>query len=67
MCQRWFELLKQHFDFIGVEMNEEKISSTPKDQYKVEIRQLIQRAAFKYFTEIQATHQNISSLTSGIF
>ena len=58
----WFELLKQDFDFIGVNMNEEKISSTPKNQYKVEIKRLIQKAAFKYFTEIQATHQKIRDI-----
>jgi hypothetical protein len=58
----WFELLKQDFDFICVNMNEEKISSTPINQYKVEIKKLIQKAAFKYFTNIQATHQKIRDI-----
>ena len=43
-------------------MDEEKISSTPKEQYKTEIKQLIQKAAFKYFTDIQSTHKKIKDI-----
>ena len=58
----WFELLKQDFDFIGVNMNEEKNSRTPKNRLKVEIKRLIQKTAFKYFTKIRATHQKIRDI-----
>ena len=43
-------------------MDEEKISRTAKEQYKTEIKQLIQKAAFKYFTDIQSTHKKIRNI-----
>ena len=57
----WFELFKQDFDFIGVEMNENLFKYT-KRQNKVEIRKLIRKAASLYFTEIQATHQKTKDI-----
>ena len=62
MCQRRLVLvgdLKTRFWFYWSGNEWRKVLRTPKDQYKVEIRKLIQKAAFKYFTEIQVTHQKI--------
>ena len=58
----WLKLLEKDFKFIGVEMNEEKIRSTPKDIYKKEIKQLIDKAAFNYFIELKNTHKKIKDI-----
>ena len=58
----WLKLLEKDFKFIGVEMNEEKIRSTPKDIYKKEIKQLIDKAAFSYFIELKNTHKKIKDI-----
>ena len=58
----WLKLLEKDFKFIGVEMNEEKIRSTPKDIYKKEIKQLIDQAAFSYFIELKNTHKKIKDI-----
>ena len=53
----WLKLLENDFKFIGVEMNEEKIRSTPICIYKKEIKKLIDKAAFNYFIELKNTHK----------
>ena len=39
------ELLKKDFEFIGEEMDE--IASVPTSEYKVQIKKLVENAAFK--------------------
>ena len=42
----WFQLLKKDFAFIGEEIDESMIMSTPKNEYKEKIKEKITRAAF---------------------
>ena len=44
----WYYLLQKDFEFIGVEMNERDIRSTPKSEYRIRIRKLVEKAAFDY-------------------
>ena len=41
----WLELLKKDFEFIGEEIDE--IASVPTSEYKVQIKKLVENAAFK--------------------
>ena len=44
----WFSILLKDFEFIGVELNESEIVSTPKSEYKIKIKILVGKAAFEY-------------------
>ena len=58
----WYQLLENDFKFIGIEMDENLIAATQKDQYKKEMKHLINIAAFKYFTQLKETHKKIKDL-----
>ena len=45
-------MLGEDIKFINIDINEEKLSKTPKSIYKKEIRALINKAAFKYFMKL---------------
>ena len=49
----WLNLLKEDFNFIGIEINEEEIIATPKATYKKKIKQLINKAVFKYLMNLK--------------
>ena len=49
----WFELLKQDFKLIGVEIDEKYIASTPKNEYKIKIKKLVEKAAFEYMIKVK--------------
>ena len=49
----WFELIKQDFKFIGEELNEQDIASTPKKICKVKIKKLVETAAFEYMIKVK--------------
>ena len=49
----WFSLLLKDFEFIGVELNESEIQSTPKSEYKIKIKKLVEKAAFEYMIKEQ--------------
>jgi hypothetical protein len=55
----WIELLFKDFAFIGIDMNEDEIRSTPKSEYKKKIKVLVKKAAFKYFMELKLTHRKL--------
>ena len=40
----WFELLKQDFKFIGLEIDEQNSASTPKNEYKIKIKKLVEKS-----------------------
>ena len=42
----WFNLFKEDFNFIGIEINEEEIIATPKAIYKKKIKQLMDKSVF---------------------
>ena len=42
----WFSILKKDFKFIGIELNERDIANTPKSEYKIKIRKLVEKTAF---------------------
>ena len=44
----WFPILTKDFEFIGIELNERYIANTPKSEYKIKIRKLVEKAAFDY-------------------
>ena len=47
----WFSLRLKDFEFIGVELDEREISSTPKSEYKTRIKNLVKKAAFDYMSK----------------
>ena len=49
----WPNLLKEDFNFIGIEINEEEFIATPKATYKKNIKQLINKAVFKYLMNLK--------------
>jgi hypothetical protein len=44
----WYGLLKKDFEFIGEEIDDRKIASIPKSEYRVRIRRLVENAAFRF-------------------
>ena len=48
----WYTLLEKDFIFLGISMDEEKISRTPKEVYKTEILKQIKKSAFTYFLNL---------------
>ena len=59
----WIRLLETDFKFLGIQMDEQKISETSKDRYKREIKSLIKTAALKYFNEQKTTHRKLDHVT----
>ena len=59
----WYQLLKGDFQFIGQDINENEICSTPKSEYKIKIKSLINKAAFKYFLSVKETHSKLNDIT----
>ena len=59
----WYQLLKGDFQFIGQDINENEICSTPKSEYKIKIKSLINKAAFKYFQSVKETHSKLNDIT----
>ena len=47
----WIELLKNDFEFMGIDLDEQEIKGTPKSIYRKKIKDLIRKAAFKELTE----------------
>ena len=45
----WYQLIKKDFEFIETDIDEEEIRATPKSEYKKKIKQLVQKAAFKFY------------------
>ena len=58
----WYQLLVDDFKFVGIEMNEETISSFSKEAYKKEVKTLVKQAAFKQHKEKQETERKIKDL-----
>ena len=44
----WFNILKKDFEFIGIELNETDIINTPKSEYRIKIKKLVEKAAFDF-------------------
>ena len=53
MKRDWFSLLLRDFEVIGVELNEREITSTPKSEYKMKRKKLVEKAAFEYMIREQ--------------
>ena len=58
----WFTLLEKDFSFLGINMNEENIRKTPKEQYKKDIMKPIRSSAFTYFMNLKETHTKLDSI-----
>ena len=58
----WYTLLEKDFNFLGISMNEEQISRTPKDEYKTLVMKHIRKSAFTYFLNLKETHTKLDSL-----
>ena len=58
----WIKLLEKDFLFIECEMDEETIAATPKETYKKNIKNMINKSAFKYFMQIKETHSKLDQL-----
>ena len=49
----WYNLLMKDFQFIGIDMDEDEISRTSKEEYKKKIKLLLQKAAFEYSMKLK--------------
>ena len=58
----WFELLKEDFKFIEQEMDDEKIKSITKEQYKKQVKQWVRKAAFKFFIKEKEGHKKVQNI-----
>ena len=47
----WFQLIKQDFAFMGIDMNEDEMKKTPKEIYRKKIKTLVNKAAFQELLE----------------
>ena len=55
----WFELLKRDFKFIGLEMDEKDIAMTPKNEYKIKIKKLVEQGAFEFMIKLKMDFQKL--------
>ena len=44
----WFQTLQKDFSFIGEKLDDQKVSSMSKYQYKIYIQKKIEKASFQY-------------------
>ena len=58
----WYQLLIKDFDFIGIDMNEDDIKRTSKEDYKNKMLNLIKNADFKYFMQQKETHKKLDQV-----
>ena len=49
----WLQLIEEDFEFIGEQMDEEKIKSTPKEEYRKFIKEKVEKAAFSQLMELK--------------
>ena len=49
----WTTLIKKDFEFIGIERNDQEISSTPREVYRKKIKKLVEASAFTYMMNIK--------------
>ena len=55
----WFNLLKEDFNFLGVEINEAEIIATPQSIYKKQIKQLMNKAVYQFFMNLKQGHTKL--------
>ena len=58
----WYTLLEKDLNFMGISMNEEQISRTPKYEYKTLIMKHIRKSEFTYFINLKETHTKLDSV-----
>ena len=58
----WFQLLTKDFQFIEETMDENKIISMSKVDYKKFVKQLVKKAAFKCLIEEKNGHTKIKNI-----
>ena len=59
----WYKLILKDFEFMEIDLNEEEIISTPKEQYKKKIKQLVEKAAFKQFMAEKVQLSKLNEVT----
>ena len=59
----WIEFKKNDFLFIEKDINEDEIKSYSKSEYKVIIKELITKAAFKYYLKKKETHSKLDEIS----
>ena len=58
----WLKLLNEDFKFLGVDINEQEIISTPKEIYKKQIRNLMDKSVFRYFMNLKEGHTKLQGV-----
>ena len=58
----WFQLLKEDFNFIEEDMDEEKIKTMSKQEYKQKIKVLVRKASFKVLNEEKQGHKKVKNI-----
>ena len=58
----WFDLLMKDFNFIGVEMDENHIKQKTKEEYKKEIKEQINEAAFNELLQLKQNHSKLKEV-----
>ena len=58
----WFELIKKDFAYIGEDIDEERIKSKTKQEYKKEIHEKVKNAAFRELMKLKETHSKLDDV-----
>ena len=58
----WFILLKKDFEFIEVEMDDDKIKNPPKQEYKKTMKEKIKKAFFAELKNMKQNHSKIKEI-----
>ena len=58
----WYQLLKEDFEFVEEELNEEEIVNNSKEEYAKKVKQMVKKAAFKLYKEKQESLKKIKDL-----
>ena len=53
----WVNILKEDFNFIGEEINEEDAKSTSKFEYKKKIKNMVRQKVFENLKQVKESHR----------
>ena len=58
----WFQLLKEDFQFIEQELDDEKIKLQTKEEYKKQVKEWVRKSAFKFFNKEREGHKKVKNI-----
>ena len=58
----WYDLLLKNFKFIDKDLNEIEIKEMSKEDYQKTVKELVEKAAMKYFLEEKKSHSKLEEV-----